>query len=163
MARRLALYRAVGIDKPRARARCGSGNGLVLAVCWIMTADRDAGARGAVKLGRATARIGAWNRPAVIDGFGAPWKFALAYDLLFNHPDFTTPARRAAQATLRVVLDKILWSLDGDDLSLWHGRASVAAEAWLVAVVLGRETPEDAALATRAQGHFLGQPAAKER
>ena len=39
MARRLALYRAVGIDKPRARARCGSRAGVVLAVCWIMTAE----------------------------------------------------------------------------------------------------------------------------
>lgn len=155
MARRLALYRRVGIDRPRARAKCGSSDGLVLAACWIMTGRRDAGARGTVKLGRAKARIGARNRPVTIAGFGSPWRFALAYDLLFNHPDFTPEARRAAQSTLRAVLDKMLAALDGADLSLWHGRASVAAEAWLVAVALGRETRDDAALTSRAQGHFL--------
>ncbi len=155
MARRLALYRRVGIDRPRARAKCGSSDGLVLAACWIMTGNRDAGARGTVKLGRAKARIGARNRPVTIAGFGSPWRFALAYDLLFNHPDFTPEARHAAQSTLRAVLDKILAALDGADLSLWHGRASVAAEAWLVAVALGRETRDDAALTSRAQGHFL--------
>ena len=67
MARRLALYRQVWIDRPRVRAQCGSGDGLVLTACWIITADRDAGARGTIKLGRAKARIGTSGHPAVFD------------------------------------------------------------------------------------------------
>ena len=160
MARRLALYREVGIEDPRPRPKCRSSDALALAVCWVATADRHAGAKGVAKLGRARARIGSWNRPAEIIGFGAPWRFALAYDLLSNHPDFRARDRRAARATLRRALASILAALDGDDLSLWHGRASVAAEGWLVAVALGRETGGDAALATRAQGHFLDAMAA---
>jgi hypothetical protein len=53
------------------------------------------------------------------------------------------------------VLRKTLEQLDDDSPSLWHGRSTLAADAWLCAIVLD---PTDAAreqLVSRAQGHFL--------
>jgi hypothetical protein len=153
--KRLNLYRELGMNKPGPRAYCAAKDGLVLATCWIMTGDYQAGARAVAKLRAAKSVVGNYTDPANIRGFGSPWRFALAFDLLYNNPSFTARDKASVKSELRRTMIRLLDRLDDDDLSLWHGRATIAGEAWLIALALGADTDEDARLATRAQGHFL--------
>jgi len=155
MRNRLALYRAVGISEPKAQAHCGASDALVLATCWIMTGN-DGAARRAITLMRgARATMGTVSNPVQVYGIGAPWRLALAYDLLANHPAMTDGKRVWIEDTLRRALVILLEALDAGHLSQWHSRASISAEAWMVAVALGSKKSPDRSLISRAQAHFL--------
>lgn len=152
---RMDRYESVGIKAPRVADNCIARRPDKLAICWLTEGD-DGAASQAIGL-MAESRVGEnrRERPVSIAGVGEAWRLALAYDLLHDHPDLHASQRALIEATLRDALSKTLEKLDGASLSLWHSRASISAEAWVLAVALGAGDASDGALVARAQGHFL--------
>ncbi|MBK1724854.1 hypothetical protein [Thiocystis violacea] len=141
-------YAAVGLD-PRRYPPCGGSGVLRLAVCWILTGDEQAGRRGLEALSTFEP-----SPPGDYGDYGNGWELAWAYDWLALHPDLPETTRRRVQTQLTALLPSYLEQLDGRGPSLWHGRATLAATAWLIAVALDAESPEQETLIRRAQVHF---------
>jgi hypothetical protein len=149
MAERLALYRSTG-ERLEDYPSCGRNHLMNHVVCWLTTGDADE-ARLAVNL-LSTQQL----PPPAVDKFGgAGWQWALAFDLLAKFPGFTRYEQEQIAAKLRANLEAYLQILDDESASLWHGRSSFAAQAWLLAVALYGQDDSDALLARRAQAHFL--------
>jgi hypothetical protein len=129
---------------------CGGGQLTALAACWIVQGDKAAAQKGIE--GLRTARHVTPDAQAL---YGNGWELALVYDLLATYPEFPEDARATIQHELRLTLVDYLRLLDDPSPSLWHGRASLAANAWLCAVALDNPGEEDLKLMVRAQGHFL--------
>lgn len=145
--KRAAAYAAAGIEAPPA---CADKSLLGSTACWLTTGDTAAGRRALEKL-----RAFRVQPPKVLGHYGNAWTLALAYDLLSLHPGLTADDRAAVEGTLIEVLARYLDLLDSDSPSLWHGRAVLAADAWLCAVVLDRSDARTRELVRRAQAHFL--------
>jgi hypothetical protein len=141
-------YAVVGLD-PKRYPPCGGSGALRLAVCWILTGDEEAGRRGLEALSAFEP-----SPPGQYGDYGNGWELAWAYDWLALHPDLPDSTRRRVQAQLAALLPSYLEQLDGRGPSLWHGRATLAATAWLIAVALDAETPEQQELVRRTQAHF---------
>ncbi|MCK7578209.1 MAG: hypothetical protein MZV65_22380 [Chromatiales bacterium] len=141
-------YAAVGLD-PGRYPPCGGSGVLRLAVCWILTGDEEAGRRGLEALSTFEP-----SPPGDYGDYGNGWELAWAYDWLALHPDLPDSTRRRVRSQLAALLPSYLEQLDGRGPSLWHGRATLAATAWLIAVALDAETPEQQELIRRAQVHF---------
>ncbi|MBK1655687.1 hypothetical protein CKO29_13405 [Allochromatium vinosum] len=141
-------YAAVGLD-PGRYPPCGGSGALRLAVCWILTGDEGAGRRGLEALSTFEP-----SPPGDYGDYGNGWELAWAYDWLALHPDLPEATRRRVQSRLAAILPSYLEQLDGRGPSLWHGRATLAATAWLIAVALDAETPEQQELIRRTQAHF---------
>ena len=153
MARRLAAYAALGQKLPT--EPCGGGV-FGLTMCWLVRGDAAAGAE-AVRILVAT-KI--YTPPTLFEAnsaedYGNAWQVAFGYDLLYNHPAFDDAARATVEARLEKALRRLLLVLDDDSATLWGGRASLAARAWLIAAVLDRGDADREGLRARAQGHFL--------
>ena len=152
---RLQAYKDVGIKEPAARAECQSNTPVVLGVCWVLTGDTGAAQKGILQLRRSVLSLAAPPNVATLGRSTAAWNNALAYDLLHNAPSFPDAAKQEIEEIIAKALSRYLTILDGDGLSLWHSRASVATQAWLMAVVLTPDNPETADLVRRAQAYFL--------
>lgn len=151
---RLQLYKEVGIRAPAARASCKANSPVVLGVCWVLTGNIAAAQKGIAQLRRSILPLAAPPNVNTLGRSTAAWRNALAYDLLYNVPSFPDAAKREIEGVLTKALSRYLTILDGDDLSLWHSRASVAAQTWIMAAVLTPGDPETADLVRRAQGYF---------
>lgn len=148
MQQRLALYKSQGIavdDYPP----CQGDSPLRHAVCWVSTGNERAGENGIDRLPSARLEL-----PSASGEYGNAWELALAYDLLSLHPRMTPQVRDQVEQTLASRLRDYLVLLDGDSASLWHGRSSLAAQAWLSAVVLTPGLRDHDELIRRAQAHF---------
>ncbi len=139
---------------PEALAVCGSPALLDATACWLLQGDAESATRVADAMRRFV------PVPAAAAGeYGNAWALALAYDLFGRSPDFDAAARAQMRQVLGLALDQLLEVLDGDGdgASLWHGRATLAAHAWLCAAALG---PDDSAAGrqrlARAARHFRG-------
>lgn len=117
--------------------------------CWLVTGDQRR-ARLAVDDMLAGQPIAPDDNGA----YGDSWEWALALDLLAMNPAVSASERGAIAGKLRRVLRAHLRLLDEQNVSLWHGRSSLAAQAWLLAVAALELSEEDLPLARRAQGHF---------
>lgn len=130
---------------------CAAGDVLKLASCWLQTADPlrfrqlDQAMQG-FRLIQVTLNT---------DSVGNGWQLALAYDLARSTPLLDQRGRRRIEAILLQALNAYLDLLDRPEPSLWHGRAPLAAAAWLCAIALDAERLPDQSLVSRAQGHFL--------
>lgn len=130
---------------------CAAGDVLKLASCWLQTADPlrfrqlDQAMQG-FRLTQVTLNT---------DSVGNGWQLALAYDLARSTPLLDQRGRRRIEAILLQALNAYLDLLDRPEPSLWHGRAPLAAAAWLCAIALDAERLPDQSLVSRAQGHFL--------
>ena len=147
-----ALYSTKQLSHP-----CGSGDIVARAACWLMKGDAGTGRRALAAI--LDSRV---ETPAASGKYGNGWRIAIAYDLLHDFEGWQPSQRARVEQKLRQALKKYLLLLDGDSASLWHGRATLAAEAWITAVAMDRRTPEDEALRRRAQGHFLDTVRAME-
>lgn len=146
MAERTALYKQRGVAD---LSTCG-GDILGLTACWL-THGEAAQAEPLLK-----AAQGFYVETPTVDGYGNSWMLAFAYDFLQLYPDLSAADRVQIEVRIEAALRETLRVLDESSASLWHGRSSLAAVAWLCAVVLDPgDSIERQQLIARAQGHFL--------
>lgn len=129
---------------------CASNSLPGLTACWLNTGEAAKAERiiGALKTGYMQM---ARNN----ESYGNLWQFAFAYDFIRRYPGLKEVDRLVIEARIRAGLRHALLLLEGDNLSLWHGRATLSSIAWLAAIVLDPEKSDDLRLITQAQGHFL--------
>lgn len=151
---RLQLYKEVGIRAPTARPNCKANSSVILGVCWVLTGDIKAAQKGIALLRRSILPLAAPPNVKSLGRSTIAWRNALAYDLLYNVPSFPDATKREIEGVLAKALGRYLTILDGDDLSLWHSRTSVATQAWIMAAVLTPRNAETADLVRRAQAYF---------
>jgi hypothetical protein len=123
---------------------------LELAACYATTGDRATGAHGLEALERF-----AVIPPRPPEAQGNAWRLALAYDLLARHPAMTPERAAAAEERLESALADQLAAFMETDTALWHGRSTLAANAWLTAAVLTPHTPGRRRMIAHAQTYFL--------
>lgn len=138
-------HRAIAAPPP-----CIDGGLLGHTVCWLVTGNAKAGRRALADL-----RHFQVTTPSASGRYGNGWELALAFDLLSLNPALTPADRDLVNLKLERSLRDDLVLLDGDSASLWHGRATLAAEAWLCAIELNPLSQVHRKLIRRAQGHFL--------
>lgn len=147
MAQREAAYEAQGIDP---MGQCPRRSFMGLMACYVTTGDPETGAALLDAAKRFTIAT-----PNVTGNYGNAWQLAMAYDFLNLYPEMSENDRSIIERRIVDGLERTLLLLDSPDPSLWHGRATLAAMAWLSAVVLDPSTPELRNLINRSQGHFL--------
>lgn len=133
----------------RAGAPCGKGM-LRSAACWLTQGDASAAQRAV----RAMLKMYV-EQPNAAKGYGNGWELGLAYDWVADYPGLGSEQRQQIESKLEEALRGYLLVLNADSASLWHGRASLAANAWVVAVSLGTDTPQRQKLFQDASHHFL--------
>lgn len=147
MTERAARYKQQGIAD---LSTCGVGGILGLTACWL-TYGEAAQAEPLLKAAREF-----YIETPTVEGYGNSWMLAFAYDFLRLYPDMPAADRVQIEMRIEAALRETLRVLDESSASLWHGRSSLAAIAWLCAVVLDPgDSPERQVLIARAQGHFL--------
>ncbi len=122
--------------------------------CWLAEGDTEKGQKAAVD---AFAQLRSFKPLRANDRgeYGDAWQLAVGFDLLSVHPEMTEAIQQQVWQTLRPALRRYLALLDDDSASLWHGRSTLAANAWLVAIALNPNDPNDHELTRRAQSHFM--------
>jgi hypothetical protein len=151
----LDLYREAGLRAPQALLHCAAPSAVLLAICYDFTGDRGAAERGVSRLADEVRALTIPENALSVGRSTGHWQLALAYDLLFAYDGFAPDRKAAIEATVARGVARYLSFLDGDELSLWHSRSSVAAEAWFMAAVLDQGNPDYADLTRRAQAYFL--------
>ncbi len=147
MAERAAFYKQRGVTD---LSTCGAGGILGTTACWL-TDGEAAQAESLLKAAREF-RV----ETPTVDGYGNSWMLAFAYDFLRLYPGLPTADQVRIEMRIEAALRETLRALDESSASLWHGRSSLAAIAWLCAVVLDPgDSIERQRLIARAQGHFL--------
>ena len=129
---------------------CAHGGLLWKTACWATGSNEDAGAKAIEQL---TAMVPDEPKASGNPGNGLP--MAMTYDLLYHHPAMTVTRRQQIELKLENMVLRYLTVLDGDSASLWHGRAQLAASAWVTALGLDVSRKTSLELLTRAQSHFL--------
>jgi hypothetical protein len=147
MKKRIAQYS----DYDRKHYSPCSNNSLPgLTACWLST-GKPATAERIIN----TLKTGYMQVARNNESYGNLWHYAFAYDFIRRYPDLKETDRIAIEARIRGALRHALLLLEGDNMSLWHGRATLSSIAWLAAIVLDPNNPDDLNLITQAQGHFL--------
>ncbi len=153
VAARLARYGPA--DRKLAERACTARDIAGRAACHLATGD-PAEAR---RLLDALANV-KLSEPAASGDVGPLWELALGYDLLRASPAATSAGHAALEGIIRHQVGRILGVLDDAVAALYHTRVSLAASAWLGAVVLDPAVPGNAGLQARAQGHLMDSLAA---
>lgn len=92
--------------------------------------------------------------PQEVGSYGNGWLFAVIYDIA-KSSSFLTPSNKyALDNKAMTMLEAYLNKLDGDSASLFHGRSTLAANAFLLASVIDEDSREFNTLYSRAHGHF---------
>ncbi|WP_186297700.1 O-antigen ligase family protein [Sedimenticola selenatireducens] len=129
---------------------CSSNSLPGLTACWLSTGKPATAERIINVLKTGYMQVARNN-----ESYGNLWHYAFAYDFIRRYPDLKETDRVVIEARIRGALRHALLLLEGDNMSLWHGRATLSSIAWLAAIVLDPENPDDLNLITQAQGHFL--------
>ncbi len=129
---------------------CASDELPGLASCWLATGDPNMLRK--LIAGLKAAELVA---PRTQGEYGNLWALALAYDLARVSPAVNPADQRQIEEKIRKGVILSLELLDGTELSLWHGRATLASNAWLGAIVLNQQTTSNRILQARAKQHFL--------
>lgn len=149
IAKRIALFQKQGIHD--FDPCIPSQNVLLLAVCWISSGNPQVASQLIVALKNFQLQT-----PTASGGYGNGWELALAYDLVANFRGMSVDDRTLVESKIENALTGYLQLLDDSSPSLWHGRASLAAMAWLAAATLNtHDNRHLQSLVSRAQGHFL--------
>lgn len=147
MTKRAALYKQRSIAD---LSTCGAGDILGTTACWL-TYGEAAQAELLLKAARTF-----YLETPTVNGYGNSWMLAFVYDFLRLDPNLPAADRVQLEVRIETALRETLRALDESSASLWHGRSSLAAIAWLNAVVLDPgDSAERQQLIARAQGHFL--------
>jgi len=93
-------------------------------------------------------------RPTVSGNKGNAWRLAFTIDILKSTRLLSQYQQEALDRTLADILRQYLELLDNDGASLWHSRATLSAQAFLIATVIARDLPVNQQLYRRALGHF---------
>lgn len=127
---------------------CRSNSFMSLVTCWLTTNEEQI-------LETLTQQMLAFklNQPTAATTYSNGWQLALAYDLIF--PALNEKQKKIIEDKISQALNATLINLDEESASLWHGRSSHAAIAWLCAVVLSDRVNGFEVLQDRAQSHFL--------
>lgn len=144
---RAAAYKEEGIHAP---SPCANRGLLGDTACWVVTGNSDVGVRALGEL-RSFQDI----KPHASGRYGNGWRLALAFDFLALNPNLSATVKSVTEEKLEKALRNDLVLLDGDSASLWHGRATLAADAWLCAVALDPTSTRRRELIRRAQAHFI--------
>ncbi len=150
LAGREMAYRQRGLKPPS--AACSGGSLPALTACWVSTGDSQSAQRLLTALRQFAPTVATANSG---DQDGVCWEAALAYDMIYRFAGLTTGDRHHIENRLESVLRETLERLDDDSPSLWHGRSTLASDAWLCAIVLEPHDRARERLIARAQGHFL--------
>lgn len=86
---------------------------------------------------------------------GNTWKFAYLYDISRSTASFDNRFIQQIDTRIAQILSIYLAKLDRQNASLWHGRASIASTAFLLATVLDLNKASNKSLYSRSYGHFL--------
>ncbi|MEH6813771.1 MAG: hypothetical protein V7677_14650 [Motiliproteus sp.] len=92
--------------------------------------------------------------PNLAGNYGNGWLLALMYDIANAHPGFSQTSKAVIELKIKSLLEHHLTLLDGESASLWHGRSTLAASAYLLATALDLSTNGHKQLYSRAYGHF---------
>ncbi|MBN7797442.1 heparinase II/III domain-containing protein [Parahaliea mediterranea] len=131
---------------PPNEAACDGHRAAPRSLCWLLSGDRES---AELALASMAGHTGTELRPPP-----TAWEWALAMDWLATLPSRDPRQWRAArERTLQMALSS-LEKLDDQSLSLWHGRASEAANSWLLAAGIATDAAADAELLRRSQAHF---------
>ncbi len=87
--------------------------------------------------------------------YGNIWVLALAYDLLTDGAGLSAETRVHVNGLLTSTLEGYLRLLEEGSSSLWHGRNTLAAIAWITAVAMDGDGEVQVELRRKAQAHFL--------
>lgn len=87
--------------------------------------------------------------------YGNAWQLAIAADFLNMEPGYLPKHRTLIQQRLVDALKDYLIPLDGNSVSVWHGRLTMATNAWIIAAALDADTAWKQDLVRRAQAHFV--------
>lgn len=147
IAQRLALYSSY--DRKHYRP-CSSNSLPGLTACWLSTGQSATAEKIIRGLKSGYMQVARNN-----ENYGNVWQYAFAYDFIRLYPGLKQADREQIEARIRGALRHALLLLEGNELSLWHGRSTLSAIAWLAAVVLDPANPDDLNLITQAQAHFL--------
>ncbi len=93
-------------------------------------------------------------KPKVSNSRGNAWLFSFALDIAKSSHWLSDSEWQQLDAMAQAMLLDYLQLLDNDSASLWHSRASLGAQAFLIATVLNRENETNKQLYRRALGHF---------
>lgn len=147
LVQRAALYKKLGVAD---LSTCGAGGILGLTACWITHGEKQQ-AEPLLK-----ASLDFFVATPTVTGYGNSWQLAFAYDFLRLYPGLSATDRDRLEARIEGALRETLRALDDSSASLWHGRSTLAAIAWLCAIVLDpKDSHERRQLLARAQAHFL--------
>lgn len=150
--KRDALYKTQGIlpGDP-----CGGGGIIGQVLCWL---SKDNPTKSFNEI---ISQLKGYTleTPSATGAYGNGWELAVAYDLLRIHPGWTEIDIAVIESKIEKALKDTLLILDDPSPSLWHGRSTLAAMAWLCAAALD---PGRSSLISRAQGHFLDALSALE-
>jgi len=147
MAKRQKEFKQHGINK---FDPCPDKSIPAQAVCWVSSGDASVVIALINKL-----KNFQLETPDVESKYGNAWVLAFAYDLASTYPDFSDEGRVIIEAKLVQSLSDYLLLLNDSGPSLWHGRSTLAASAWLVAVAITPDNEKEKQLITQAQAHFL--------
>ena len=84
--------------------------------------------------------------------YGNGWELAVAYDALRNNPILNSYQKEIVERKITRALEHYLLLLNGSGPSLWHGRATITAQAWLAYIALSNVSEN---LARDAESHFM--------
>ena len=129
---------------------CSSNSLTGLTACWLSDGKTETAERIVQHLKTGYLQVARRN-----ESYGNLWQYAFAYDFIRRYPGLTPADREQIEGRIRGALRHALVLLEGDEMSLWHGRSTLASIAWLAAVSLDPADTRELALVTRAQAHFL--------
>ncbi|MHC4915536.1 MAG: hypothetical protein ACYTGB_08590, partial [Planctomycetota bacterium] len=120
----------------------------VLAALWTVTGDDELARKAVARM--LTGKLGRSGEPY----YSNIWRWALAYDWLYNHPALTPEARRTIEGKMAERLGTELDDLDDEGMALWHGRNQAANGCMIAALAIADLPGQDAQL-RRAAAHYI--------
>lgn len=138
--------------KERLYLNCESVNYYNKLACFLYYGESDYSAFENLKSGLIDFTL---DEPKESGYYGNGWSFAFIYDIARAVAKFDSNTVNQIDDRIAVVLEIYLKKLDRESASLWHGRASLASTAFLLASVLDLDKPNNKVLYSRAYGHFL--------
>jgi len=139
-------------NKERVALNCKSSSYFNKLACFLYNGDTDPSAFEALRGSLIDFTL---DEPRESGYYGNGWSFAYIYDISRAVAQFDEQTINQIDNRIAVVLEVYLKKLDRKSASLWHGRASLASTAILLASVLDLDKPSNKALYSRSYGHFL--------
>lgn len=139
-------------NKERVSLNCKSTSYFNKLACFLYDGDTDYSLNEALKASLVDFTL---DEPKESGYYGNGWSFAYIYDITRAVTQFDQATLNQIDDRIAIVLEVYLKKLDRQSASLWHGRASLASTAFLLASVLDLDKSNNKLIYSRAYGHFL--------